>query len=299
MAHRSERFRTIRGSIPALITPFRNGNIDERALAALVERQVAEGSHALVPCGTTGESATLSLEEHARVVELCVEAAAGKVPVIAGAGSNSTAHAIELARRCKAARADAVLVVAPYYNKPSQDGLVAHFKAINDAVDIPIVVYNVPARTVTDISVETMGRLAQLSNVIGCKDASADLSRVARHRAACGEDFIQLSGEDPSAVGFNAQGGRGCISVTANVAPKLCAQLQETTLEGAFEAARAVDAKLAALHKAMFVEPSPAPAKYACSLLGLCSDEVRLPLLTLSEPGKAAVRQAMTQAGLI
>ncbi|HYD88507.1 MAG TPA: 4-hydroxy-tetrahydrodipicolinate synthase [Vitreimonas sp.] len=299
MAHRSISSDKIYGSIPALITPFRDGIVDERAFQTLVERQVAEGSHGLVPCGTTGESATLSLEEHVRVVELCVEAAAGKVPVIAGAGSNSTAHAIELARQAKAAGADAVLVVAPYYNKPSQDGLVAHFRAINDAVDIPIVVYNVPARTVTDISAETMGRLAQLPNVVGCKDASADLSRVTRHRALCGEAFIQLSGEDPTAIGFNALGGVGCISVTANVAPKLCAQMQDATLQGAFETARAIDDQLAPLHKAMFVEPSPAPAKYACSLLGLCTDEVRLPLLACSEPAKAQIRAAMTHAGLI
>jgi 4-hydroxy-tetrahydrodipicolinate synthase len=299
MAHRNARFRTLSGSIPALITPFRKGRVDEDALAKLVERQIAEGSHGLVPCGTTGESATLSLEEHVRVVAACVEAAAGKIPVIAGAGSNDTAHAVELARRCKGAGADAVLVVAPYYNKPSQDGLVAHFRAISDAVDIPIVIYNVPGRTVIDIAVETVARIAQLENVIGIKDASADLARVARHRALCGEDFVLLSGEDPTAVGFNAHGGTGCISVTANVAPRLCAQMQEATLKGAFEEARAIDAKLAALHKAMFVEPSPAPAKYACSLLGFCSDEVRLPLLTLSEAGKTAVRAAMTQAGLI
>lgn len=299
MAHLNGRFPTIRGSIPALITPFREGRVDEDALTGLVERQITEGSHGLVPCGTTGESVTLSLDEHVRVVDICVAAAAGRVPVIAGAGSNNTAHAVELARRCKAAGADAVLVVAPYYNKPSQDGLVAHFKAIGDAVDIPIVIYNVPARTVTDIAVETVGRIAQLKNVIGIKDASADLSRVARHRALCGADFILLSGEDPSAVGFNAQGGTGCISVTANVAPRLCAQMQEATLGGDFATARAIDDKLAAVHKAMFVEPSPAPAKYACSLLGLCTDEVRLPLLTLSEAGKTAVKAAMTQAGLI
>lgn len=299
MAHRSDLSTELYGSIPALITPFRDGIVDERAFQAIVEKQVADGSQGLVPCGTTGESATLSFKEHVRVVEMCVEAAAGRVPVIAGAGSNNTAHAIELARAAKAARADAVLVVAPYYNKPSQDGLVAHFKAINDAVDIPIVVYNVPARTVTDISAETMGRIAQLPNVVGCKDASADLSRVARHRALCGADFVQISGEDPTALGFNALGGRGCISVTANVAPKLCAQLQELTLQGAFEAARAIDDKLAPLHKAMFVEPSPAPAKYAASLLGLCGDEVRLPLLTCTEPAKAQIRAAMTHAGLI
>lgn len=287
------------GSIPALITPFRNGMVDERAFQALVERQIAEGSHGLVPCGTTGESATLTMEEHVRVVELCVEAAGGRVPVIAGAGSNSTAHAIELAKRCKAARADALLVVAPYYNKPSQDGLVAHFGAINDAVELPMFVYNVPGRTVVDISVETIGRLSKLSNVVGIKDASADLSRVTRHRALAGEKFIQLSGEDPSAIGFNAEGGVGCISVSANVAPKLCAQMQDATLQGAFEAARAIDDKLAALHKAMFCEPSPGPAKYALSVLGLCTDEVRLPILTLTDAGKAQVKAAMTQAGLI
>lgn len=287
------------GSIPALITPFRNGIVDERAFQTLVERQISDGSHALVPCGTTGESVTLSTEEHIRVVELCVEAAAGRVPVIAGAGSNNTAHAIELTRWAKKIGADAVLVVAPYYNKPSQDGLVAHFTAINDAVDIPIVVYNVPGRTVVDISVETMGRLAKLSNVVGVKDASADLSRVTRHRAACGERFIQISGEDPSAIGFNAEGGKGCISVTANVAPELCAQLQDATLRGDYEAARAIDDKLAPLHKAMFCEPSPAPAKYACSLLNLCSDELRLPLVSCTEAARTQIRAAMTHAGLI
>jgi len=289
----------IHGSIPALITPFRNGLVDEQAFQGIVERQIAEGSHGLVPCGTTGESATLSLEEHLRVVELCVEAAARRAPVIAGAGSNNTAHAIELTRGAKAAGADAVLVVAPYYNKPSQDGLVAHFKAINDAVDIPIVVYNVPSRTVTDIAVETMARIAALPNVIGDKDATGDIARVARHAALCGERFIQLSGDDPSAVGFNAHGGVGCISVTANVAPKLCAQIQEATRKGAFAEARAIDAGLAALHKAMFVEPSPAPAKYACSLLGLCTDEMRLPILPCSDAAKGKVRAAMTQAGLL
>jgi 4-hydroxy-tetrahydrodipicolinate synthase len=303
MTQRREHFlageRAIRGAIPALITPFRNGALDEPAFQALVERQIVEGSHALVPCGTTGESVTLSDAEHERVVKLCIETASGRVPVIAGAGSNNTAHAIGLARVAKSAGADAVLVVAPYYNKPSQEGLFAHFKAINDAVDIPIIVYNVPTRTIVDISVETMGRIAQLSNVIGVKDATADLSRIARHHAVCGDDFIQLSGEDGSALGFNAHGGRGCISVTANVAPKLCAQMQEAALRGDFAAARALDAKLAPLHKALFAEPSPAPAKYACSLLGLCADEVRLPLVTCSDAAKAAVRAAMAHAGLI
>jgi 4-hydroxy-tetrahydrodipicolinate synthase len=289
----------VHGSIPALITPFRSGIVDERAFQALVERQIAEGSHGLVPCGTTGENVTLSLKEHRRVVELCVEAAGRKAPVIAGAGSNNTAHAIELAQIAKDVGADAVLVVAPYYNKPSQDGLVAHFKAINDAVDIPIYLYNVPARTITDIAPEAVGRIAQLKNVVGIKDATSDLSRVAKHRALAGDKFIQLSGEDPSAIGFNAHGGRGCISVTANVAPKLCAQMQEATLRGAYDAARAIDDKLAPLHKALFCEPSPAPAKYACSLLGLCTDEVRLPLLTCTDAAKAQIRAAMTHAGLL
>ncbi|ANP44652.1 4-hydroxy-tetrahydrodipicolinate synthase [Candidatus Viadribacter manganicus] len=289
----------VHGSNPALITPFRNGIVDEQAFQKLVAWQVAEGTHGLVPCGTTGESVTLSLQEHVRVVEMCVEVAAGKVPVIAGAGSNDTAHAIELAKHVKAAGADAVLVVAPYYNKPSPDGLFAHFKAINDAVDIPIYIYNVPGRTMIDMSPETVGRIAQLANVVGIKDASNDLSRVAKHRALAGLEFNQLSGEDASALGFNAHGGRGCISVTANVAPKLCAQMQDATLQGAFDTARAIDDRLAPLHKAMFCEPSPAPAKYACSLLGLCTDEVRLPIVTCSDAAKAQIRSAMTHAGLI
>lgn len=299
MPAESTRARMIHGSIPALITPFRDGIVDERAFQLFVEHQIAEGSHGLVPCGTTGEAVTLTLEEHVRVVELCVEAAAGRVPVIAGAGSNSTAHAIELAKRNKAAGADAVLVVAPYYNKPSQDGIYAHFKAISDNVDIPIVVYNVPGRTVVDISVETMARIAQLKNVIGDKDASSDMSRVARHRALAGEDFIQLSGDDPSTVGFNANGGRGCISVTANVAPKLCAQIQDATLQGAFDTARKLDERLAELHKVLFLEPSPSPAKYACSLLGHGTEEVRLPIIPCSDAAKAKIKSVMTQAGLI
>lgn len=289
----------VHGSIPALITPFRNGIVDEQAFQALVARQIAEGTHGLVPCGTTGESVTLSVKEHVRVVEMCVEVAAGKVPVIAGAGSNNTAHSIELAEHAKRAGANAVLVVAPYYNKPSPDGLFAHFKAINDAVDIPIYLYNVPGRTVIDMSAETVGRLAQLKNVVGIKDASNDLGRIAKHRALAGETFIQLSGDDPNAIGFNASGGRGCISVTANVAPRLCAQMQDATLQGAFDAARAIEDRLWPLHKAMFCESSPAPAKYACSLLGLCTDEVRLPIIACSDAAKAQIRSAMTHAGLI
>lgn len=287
------------GSIPALITPFRGGNVDEQALQSFVAWHLAEGSHGLVPCGTTGESATLSFEEHVRVVEICVEAAAGRVPVIAGAGSNNTAHAIELAKAAKRAGADAALVVAPYYNRPSQDGIYAHFKAINDAVEIPILVYNVPGRTVVDVSVETMGRIAALANVAGMKDASGDMSRVARHRALCGEGFALLSGDDGSALGFNANGGVGCISVTANAAPKLFAQMQDATRRGDFAEARAIDAKLAALHKALFIEPSPAPVKYACSLLGKCSEEVRLPIIPCSEAAKTQIRAAMIEAGLL
>lgn len=289
----------IHGSIPALITPFRDGIVDEQAFAALIERQIAAGSHALVPCGTTGESATLTAHEHERVVALCVEIAARRVPVIAGAGSNSTAHAIALAKHAKRAGADAALVVAPYYNRPNQEGIAAHFLAIANAVDVPIIVYNVPSRTIVDIAPETLGKIAAHPNVTGVKDATGDMSRVARHRALCGDRFILLSGDDPSAVGFAAHGGVGCISVTANVAPALCAELQNALLEGDYAAARAIDEKLAPLHKALFVEPSPAPAKYACSLLGLCSDEVRLPLLACTPGAQAQVRAAMTHAGLI
>lgn len=289
----------IQGSIPALITPFRDGRIDDAAFQGHVARQIAEGSHGLVPCGTTGESPTLSMEEQARVVAMTVEVAAGRVPVIAGAGSYDTAHAIALARAGKQAGADAVLVVAPYYNKPSQDGLFAHYRAIAEAVDIPLVVYNVPSRTIVDISPETMARIAALPNVIGVKDASGDLSRVARHTLGCGEAFIQLSGDDGSALAFNAAGGRGCISVTANVAPRLFSKLQAASLRGDFAAARAIDAKLAALHKALFVEPSPSPTKYACSLLGLCTEEVRLPLIPCSDTAKSQIRAAMSQAGLL
>lgn len=289
----------IHGSIPALITPFRGGIVDEQAFRNLVEKQIEGGSHALVPCGTTGECATLSHDEHIRVIQLCVEAAAGRVPVIAGAGSNATSEAIHLAKAAKAAGADAMLSVTPYYNKPNQEGIYAHFKAIHDAVDLPVVLYNVPGRTVADISVETMGRLAQLPRVIGVKDATGDMSRVARHRALAGADFIQLSGDDPSALGFYAHGGKGCISVTANVAPALCAQLQNALAQGAIEAAREIEDKLAPLHRALFVEPSPAPTKYAVSLLGICSDDVRLPILPCTEGAKAQVREAMKHAGLL
>ncbi|HRK65524.1 MAG TPA: 4-hydroxy-tetrahydrodipicolinate synthase [Terricaulis sp.] len=289
----------INGSIPALITPFRAGKVDEARFQSFVEWQIEQGSNGLVPCGTTGESSTLSLEEHMRVVALCVEAAARRVPVIAGAGSNDTAAAIELSQAAKKAGADAVLLVAPYYNKPSQDGLFAHYKAINDAVDIPMVIYNVPSRTVVDISPETMGRISKLANVIGVKDASADLTRVARHRELCGDKFVQLSGNDDTAVDFCQLGGAGCISVTANVAPKLCAQVQAALRKGDVDAARDLDAKLHGLHRAMFIEPSPAPAKYAASLLGKSSEEVRLPIIPCSEPAKGIIRAAMIAADLL
>ncbi|MES1204155.1 MAG: 4-hydroxy-tetrahydrodipicolinate synthase [Pseudomonadota bacterium] len=288
----------IQGSLTALITPFRDGIVDEQAFIALVERQIASGTHGLVPCGTTGESPTLSHEEHRRVVELCVKTAAGRVPVVAGAGSNSTAESVELVRHAKAVGADAALVATGYYNKPSQAGLIAHFRTLSEAVDLPLIVYNVPGRTIVDISVDTLGALSKLKNVAGVKDATGELDRVGNHRRLCGEDFILLSGDDGSALGFNALGGTGCISVTSNVAPALCAQMQEASLKGDHAAARAINDKLASLHTILFCEPSPAPIKYACSLLGLCTEDVRLPLLPMTDEGKAKVRAAMKLAGL-
>ena len=289
-----------KGSIPALVTPFRNGKVDDKAFAALVERQIANGTHCLVPCGTTGEASTLSHDEHRHVVELCVKTAAGRVPVIAGAGSNSTEEAISLLQHAKAVGAHAALVVNPYYNRPTQDGVYAHYKTLNEAVQLPIFVYNVPVRTGSDMQPELIGRLAKLPNVIGIKDASADLSRVARHTALAGKDFIQISGEDPTAVGFNAQGGVGCISVTANVAPKACADLQNACMQGDYGLARRINDKLARLHRAMFLEASPSPAKYALSRLGLCTDEVRLPLVPVqSQAVKDEIDAAMKEAGVL
>ncbi|HVY03954.1 MAG TPA: 4-hydroxy-tetrahydrodipicolinate synthase [Caulobacterales bacterium] len=287
-----------RGSITALITPFRGGMVDEKAFAALVEAQIEAGIHGLVPCGTTGESPTLSHEEHRKVVKLCVEVAARRVPVIAGAGSNSTAETIGLVQFAKEVGADAALCVAGYYNKPSQEGLYQHFKALTDAVALPVFLYNIPGRTIVDIGVETMGRIAKLPHIVGVKDATGDLGRVPRQREACGPDFIQLSGNDDSQVGFNAQGGRGCISVTANVAPALTAQMQEASLRGDYKTAREIDDRLADLHRALFLEPSPGGAKYACSLLGLCAPDVRLPILSPSEGVKEQIRKAMARAGL-
>ncbi len=287
------------GSIPALITPMRAGGVDERAFQDFVDWQIREGSSALVACGTTGESATLSHEEHRRVIALCVEAAAGRVPVIAGAGSNATSEAIELTKFAKQAGADAVLSATGYYNKPSQDGMVAHFKAVAEAADIPILLYNVPTRTIVEISVDTIGKLAKLSNIIGIKDASPDLSRVARIAKAAGKDFVQLAGDDGTAVGFHALGGVGCISVTANVAPRACAEMQAACAKGDYAAARAINDTLAALHHALFLEPSPGGAKYAASLLGKCAEDVRLPILPPSDGAKTAIRAAMAEAGVL
>ncbi len=267
------------GSIVALLTPFKGGKVDEKAFQSFVEWQVAQGTHGLVPCGTTGESPTLSHEEHNRVVELCIEAAGGKVPVMAGTGSNSTDEAIALTRHAKQAGAQAALVVTPYYNKPSQEGLYQHFKAIHDAADLPIFIYNIPGRSVVDMSVSTMARLAKLPNIVGVKDATADLSRPSRLLQEVGPDFIQLSGEDATALGFNAQGGVGCISVTANIAPALCSAMQTAWAKGDLKEAFRLRDVLSPLHDSMFVETSPAPVKFAASLLGLGTDEVRLPLV--------------------
>jgi 4-hydroxy-tetrahydrodipicolinate synthase len=287
-----------KGSIPALITPMRDGAIDEEAFRALVDWQIKQGSSGLVPVGTTGESPTLGHDEHKRVVELCVEAAAGRVPVIAGAGSNNTTEAIDFTRHAASVGAAAVLIVTPYYNKPTQEGLYQHYKALNDCADIPIIIYNIPGRSVVDMSVETMARLFQLKNIIGVKDATADLARVSKQRMAMGPEFIQLSGEDATALGFNAHGGVGCISVTANVAPALCAEFQAACLEGNFAAALRIQDRLMPLHEALFVETSPAPVKYAVSALGLCSAELRLPMVPVSEATRKRVDAAMVHAGL-
>ena len=288
-----------RGSITALITPFRDGHVDERAFQSLVAWQIAEGTHALVPCGTTGESPTLSHEEHRRVIALCVEAAANRVPVIAGTGSNSTAEAVELTRHARTAGATAALVVTPYYNKPTQEGLYHHFKTIHDAVDIPIIIYNIPSRCVVDLSLETLVRLAKLPNTIGLKDATADLSRPLRTRLAVGPAFCQLSGEDATVVAFLAQGGQGCISVSSNVAPRLCAQLHDAWGAGDYTTAFALRDRLMPLHEALFCETSPGPVKYAASLLGLCANEARPPLWAVSDSSRQKVKAALSTLGLV
>lgn len=272
--------------------------MDSRAFAGLVEWHIAEGTHGLVPCGTTGEAPTLSLPEHDALVRLCVEVAGGRVPVIAGTGSNSTAAAIERTSEAEKAGADAVMLVAPYYNKPTQEGLYQHFRAIAQSTSLPVILYNVPARTVTDISVETVARLAEVPNIIGLKDATRDMGRIARHRKDCGEGFVLLSGEDATAVDFVEHGGQGCISVTANAAPALCSQMESAAVDGDFETARAVDEKLAALHDAIFLETSPSPVKYALSIMGKCSEEVRLPLVPPMDPTREKVREALALAGI-
>ncbi len=289
-----------KGSFTALITPFTDNGVDEAAYQSFVEWQIAEGTDGLVPCGTTGESPTLSHEEHHRVVELCVDVAKSKkVPVIAGAGSNSTAEAISLAAHAKRAGADAVLVVTPYYNKPTQEGLYQHYKAIHDAVDIPIVIYNIPGRCVIDMSVETMARLASLPNIVGVKDATNDLGRPIKTRALCGDAFSKLSGEDGTAVAFLAQGGHGCISVTSNIAPRLCAEMQDAWAAGNLARVAELRDKLAPLHDSMFCETNPAPVKYAASLLGWGNGKVRLPLTGISEASQQRVKAAMQACGLI
>jgi 4-hydroxy-tetrahydrodipicolinate synthase len=290
---------SFRGSFTALATPFNNGSVDEKAFRALVDWQIAEGTNGLVPAGTTGESPTLSHEEHKEVVEWCIDQAKGRVPVIAGAGSNSTREAIELSQHAEQAGADAVLVVTPYYNKPTQEGLFQHFKAINDAIGIPIIIYNIPARSVIDMSVDTMQRLFELKNIAGVKDATANVVRVSQQRAAMGPDFNQLSGEDATALGFMAHGGHGCISVTSNVAPRLCAEFQSACLRGDFASALRLQDKLMPLHQHLFIETNPAPAKYALSVLGKCAEAVRLPMVPLADKSKAVVRDAMVHAGLI
>lgn len=288
----------IKGSLPALVTPFTNGQVDRDALKKLVDWHVDQGSHGLVPVGTTGESPTLSHSEHDEVVAIVVAAAAGRIPVIAGAGSNNTIETVRLVKAAKAAGADAALVVSPYYNKPTQAGLIAHFSAAADC-GLPIVLYNIPGRSVVDITPQTMGTLAKLPMIIGVKDATGDVSRVPQQRITCGTDFIQLSGEDATALGFNAHGGVGCISVTANVAPALCAQFQTATLAGDYSKALSLLDRLMPLHQAIFTEPGLVGAKYGMSLLGLCTDEVRLPLVGLTDDTKEKMRAAMAHAGLL
>lgn len=289
-----------KGSLVALITPMRDdGSVDEKKLAEFVEWQIEGGTNGLVPVGTTGESPTLSHAEHKRVVEITVEAAAGRVPVMAGAGSNSTAEAIDFAKHAKKAGADGILVVTPYYNKPTQEGMFLHFTAIADAVDIPLVIYNIPPRSVIDMSVETMARLAKHPNIVGVKDATANLVRPLHTRIACGDDFIQLSGEDHTAVSYLAAGGHGCISVTGNIAPRLVSAMQTAWAEGRVKDAIEIQHKLVPLHDALFSETSPGPVKYAASLLGLTADKCRLPLAPIAEATRTRVRAAMSSVGLL
>jgi len=287
------------GSMPALITPFKDGKFDEAAFRALVDWQISSGSHGLVPVGTTGESPTLTHDEHRKVVDVCIDEARGRVPIIAGAGSNNTVEAIELARHAEKAGADGVLVVTPYYNKPTQEGMYRHFKAINDAIGIPIVIYNIPPRSVVDMSIDTMKRLYDLKNIVGVKDATGDVGRLSKQRHAMGPDFIQLSGEDMTALAAMAAGGHGCISVTANVAPSLCAALMEAVFKGDYSEALRIQDRLTPLHAAIFVEPGVCGAKYASSLISRTRNEMRLPLIPVNEATEGVIRRAMVHAGVL
>jgi 4-hydroxy-tetrahydrodipicolinate synthase len=288
-----------RGSITALVTPFRNGKVDEAAFTRFVEWQIAEGTHGLVPVGTTGESPTLDHDEHRRVIELCIASAKKRVPVIAGTGSNSTDEAVELSRYAEKIGADAVLVVTPYYNKPNQEGLYQHFKAINDAIGIPLIIYNIPGRSVVDMSVATMARCSELKNVAGVKDATANVARPSQMRAVLGNDFCQLSGEDATALGFMAHGGAGCISVASNVAPRLCADFQNACLAGDFKQALELHDRLMPLHEVLFIETNPGPVKYAVSRLGFGTSEMRLPMVPISEASRKAVDHVLGQLDLV
>jgi len=294
-----EKRAKFHGSMPALVTPFKDGKFDEPAFRALVDWQISAGSHGLVPVGTTGEGPTLTHEEHRRVVDVCIDEARGRVPVIAGAGSNNTVEAVELARHAERAGADAALVVTPYYNKPTQEGLYRHFKAVNDAVGIPILIYNIPPRSVVDMSVDTMKRLYELENIVGVKDATGDVGRVSRQRHAMGPEFIQLSGEDMTALAHMAAGGHGCISVSANVAPTPCAELMESALKRDYTHALHMQDRLTPLHAAIFVEPGVCGAKYAMSVLGRARNEMRLPLLPVGDATEALIRRAMVHAGIL
>ena len=294
-----EKRAKFHGSMTALVTPFKDGEIDEAAYRALIDWQITSGSHGLVPVGTTGESPTLTHEEHRRAVDICIDEARGRIPVIAGAGSNNTGEAVELARHAEDSGADAVLVVTPYYNKPTQEGLYQHFKTVNDAVGIPIIIYNIPPRSVVDMSVETMTRLSELPNIVGVKDATGDVGRVSRQRHAMGGDFIQLSGEDMTALAAMAAGGHGCISVSANVAPRLCAELMEATFKDDWGHALTIQDRLTPLHTAIFAEPGVNGAKYGLSVLGRIQPETRLPLVPVGQATEALIRRAMVHAGLL
>ena len=292
-----------KGSIVALITPFKDSNLDEESFVSIIHYHLKNGTNGLVPGGTTGESPTISHDEHRKIIEICVKESNGKIPVIAGTGSNSTDEAVDLTKFSEKAGADAVLVVTPYYNKPTQEGLYQHYKAINDNCGIPIIIYNIPPRSVVDMSVDTMARLFELKNIIGVKDATANLDRVTQQKNKMGDEFVQLSGEDGTALEFNLRGGNGCISVTANIAPKLCSEFQEASLaknnNNLISKAKQINEKLLPLHNSLFIESNPSGVKYGASLLGLCSEEVRLPLVKTTAPTKKIVKSAMTRAGLL